>query len=159
MIDFSTLTKITLILTILFFVISIIGILKNWKNKYQLIGISSFFSLLTISFFLFTFVPFTHKIIPGSQKYRVVFDDGATQIVIAVSPKLDKGQLKATLEQAASDLFSAGRLSRYNNTLTIKARALTESTLDSNNSIYLGKLDQVLNNQTKRFETKIEINN
>lgn len=158
MIEFSLLTKIMLGFTILFLILSIISIIKGWKNRFQFIGITSFSCLLTISFFVFTFVPFTHKIIPGAQKYRVVFDDGATQIVIAVSAKLDQEQLSATLEQAASDLFSPGRLSRNNNSFIIKARALSDS-LGTTNSIYLGELDKILNSETNDFETKIKIFN
>nr|AIU44592.1 hypothetical protein [Cyanophora paradoxa] len=156
MIEFSLLTKITLGFTILFLILSIISIIKGWKNRFQFIGITSFSCLLTISFFVFTFVPFTHKIIPGAQKYRVVFDDGATQIVIAVSAKLNQEELSATLEQAASDLFSPGRLSRNNNSFIIKARALSDS-LGTTNSLYLGELDKILNSETNDFDTKIKI--
>lgn len=156
MIEFSLLTKITFGFTILFLILSIISIIKGWKNRFQFIGITSFSCLLTISFFVFTFVPFTHKVIPGSQKYRVVFDDGANQIVIAVSAKLNQEQLSATLEQAASDLFSPGRLSRNNNSFIIKARALSDS-LGITNSLYLGELDKILNSETNDFETKIKI--
>nr|YP_009504718.1 hypothetical protein [Cyanophora biloba]AWW13833.1 hypothetical protein [Cyanophora biloba] len=157
MLEFSLLTKITFGFTILFLILSIIGIIKGWKPRFQFIGITSFLCLLTISFFVFTFVPFTHKIVPGSQKYRVVFDDGAAQVVIAVSSKLNKNELTATLEQASSDLFSSGRLSRDNNSFIIKARALSDSQITSNNSIYLGELDKTLNLTTNNFDTIIKI--
>jgi hypothetical protein len=53
-----------------------------------------------------------------------VYDNGATQAVITVAPTITNNEVEATLRQAASDLYSYGRLGGDADQLTIRIRTI-----------------------------------
>ena len=78
--------------------------------------------------------------VPGAVRYSRVYDDGGTQIVIAVASEVTPTELEATLQQAAADLFSPGRAGRPDQRLTIRARALIHPEPGVSEPIYLGQV-------------------
>nr|ASQ40350.1 hypothetical protein Ycf51 [Cyanoptyche gloeocystis] len=155
--EFFKITQDLIIFTFFLAIISFIGLIKKWKIRFQIVGITTFLGLVSISFFILSFIPFSHKIIQGSTKYSVIFDNGGSDVVIAVSAEIKEEQLKATLKQAANDLFSPGRLTSTQGEplLTIKARTITNEISNTKTPLYLGEITRSFSNKT---EETIEIN-
>jgi hypothetical protein len=97
---------------------------------------------------------FNRTEIPGAVRYVRVFDNGAREIVIAVTPEINQPQLEATLQQAASDLFSPGRVGRSDQFLTIRARALIHPEPGVSEPVYLGEVKRSIYN---REDNKLQI--
>jgi Flp pilus assembly secretin CpaC len=90
---------------------------------------------------------FNRTEIPGAVRYSRVFDNGAREIVIAVTPEITQPQLEATLQQAASDLFSPGRVGRSDQFLTIRARALIHPEPGVSEPVYIGEVKRSIYNR------------
>ena len=67
--------------------------------------------MLTAGLFSLSLAPLSRTVIPGAAQYSLIYDNGATQAVIGVSDQITASELDATLRQAASNLYSAGRSS------------------------------------------------
>jgi hypothetical protein len=86
-----------------------------------------------------------------------VYDNGATQAVISVPPKITESELEATLRQAANDLFSYGRNSiGGEEQLTIRARTLLHPKPGVSAPLYLGQAKRSLASRNDD-QMKIEI--
>lgn len=114
----------------------------KWGFRFRFVGVSSFMAVLTAGLFSLSLVPFTQTVVPGSVHYSLVFDNGATHTVIAVSPQITESELEATLKQAAINLFSYGRPSTNNDRLTVLARTIVHPDPKVSEAIYLGKAQQ-----------------
>ena len=142
--SFFTYTQWAGIATLAFAAITLLSFLLNWGLRFRLVGATGFLGVLTAGLFGLSVVPFTRAVIPGAARYSTVYDSGATQVVIAVSPTITATQLDATLRQAASDLFSSGRLSRGESQLTIRARTVLHPAPDLSEPVYLGQVKRSL---------------
>jgi Protein of function (DUF2518) len=126
----------------------------KWGFRYRLVGVTGFMGVMTVGLFSLTLVPLSQTVIPGAARYSLVYDIGAGNVVVAVAPTLTKTELEATLKQAASNLFSAGRLSQANSQLTIRARTVIHPEDGVSVPLYLGQIQRSL---TQRQDTAEQI--
>ncbi|MDJ0554305.1 MAG: Ycf51 family protein [Microcoleaceae cyanobacterium MO_207.B10] len=131
------------IVTIGFFLLTILGFILKWGFRFRLVGVTGFMGVLTVGLFGLSLGLFTRTEIPGSVKYSLVFDNGGTQTVIAVAPNITKSELEATMEQAASNLYSPGRLGGENK-LTIRVRTIIHPEEGVSEPLYLGEVKRSL---------------
>ncbi|MEM6401443.1 MAG: DUF2518 family protein, partial [Cyanobacteria bacterium P01_D01_bin.116] len=81
-------------------------------------------------------------------RYKLVYDNGSSKAVIATPPQITSSELDATLRQAASDLFSYGRLGGpQDNQLTIRARSIVHPEPGLSLPLYLGEVKRSLSNR------------
>jgi hypothetical protein len=111
-------------LTIAIAILMVLGFVFSWGIRFRLVGSTGFMIVLTAGLFALTLMPLTRTVIPGAVRFSTVFDSGATQAVIVVPSTITEPELVATLQQAAADLFTPGRLGRGQNQLTIIARTV-----------------------------------
>ena len=141
------------IATIGFFLLTIIGFILKWGFRFRLVGITGFMGVLTVGLFGLSLGLYNRTEVSGSIPYSLVYDNGATQTVIAVSPNITESELAATMEQAASNLFSPGRLGG-NNKLTIRVRTIIHPEAGISEPLYLGEVKRSL---SQREDENIEI--
>ncbi|NJO78615.1 MAG: DUF2518 family protein [Cyanobacteria bacterium RM1_2_2] len=132
------------IATLVFAGLAILSFLVKWGIRFRLVGITGFMAVLTVGLFALSIVPFTRTTIPGAIRFSTVYDSGATQVVIAVPPTITVDELDATLQQAANDLFSPGRLSRGEDKITIRARTVLHPEPGVSQPLYLGQIRRSL---------------
>ncbi|MEM9926773.1 MAG: Ycf51 family protein [Cyanobacteria bacterium P01_D01_bin.50] len=146
--DFARYTQWSGIATLIFAFITIVGFILKWGIRFRLAGVTGFMLVLTGGLFPLSLTPITRTVIPGSIRYTLVFDNGSSQAVIATPPQINRWELDATLRQAASDLFSYGRLgSRENNQLIIRARTIVHQEPGLSIPLYLGQIKRSLSNR------------
>lgn len=122
--DFLTAAQWAGLATLAFAALAGISFLFRWGFRFRLVGVTGFMGVLTAGLFALGVVPFTRTVVPGAVRFLTVYDSGSNQTVIVVPPSITESQLTATLQQAASDMFSPGRLSRGDAQLTIRARTV-----------------------------------
>ncbi len=133
------------IATLVFGAIAVLAFLLKWGIRFRLVGTTGFMLVLTGGLFALSLVPLSRTVIPGAVKYTLVYDNASTQTVIATSPNITPDQLEATLRQAASNLYSFGRLgSRSNNQLTIRARTVIHPEPGVSVPLFLGQIKRTL---------------
>lgn len=143
--DFLTAAQWSGIATLIFGAIAVLGFIFGWGIRFRLVGATGFMVVLTAGLFSLGLVPFTRTVVPGAVRFFTVYDSGATQAVIVVPSSITESQLTATLQQAANDLFSPGRLSRgENNQLTIRARTVLHPAEGVSEPLYLGQVKRSL---------------
>lgn len=142
--EFLTLAQWSGILTLVGGVIAVLAFLFNWGIRFRLVGVTGFLGVLTIGLFALGIVPFTRTVIPGAIRFSVVYDNGSTQTVIAVPTSVRQSELEATLRQAASDLFSYGRLGGIDNQMTIQARTIVHPKPGVSQPLVLGQVKRSL---------------
>ncbi|WP_416673398.1 Ycf51 family protein [Egbenema bharatensis] len=149
------------ITTIAFGLIAVLGFLFKWGIRFRLVGATGFLLVLTAGLFALGIVPFTRTVIPGAVRFTTVFDSGATQAVIVVPPAITESELTATLKQAASDLYSYGRLGgQSNEMLTIRARTIIHPEPGLSQPLYLGQVKRSLvNREDEQMDIEIFQNN
>ena len=121
-----------------------VGFLFKWGIRFRLVGVTGFTIVLTAGLFALGLVPFTRTTIPGAVRFTTVYDRGATQTVISVPPTISETELVATLKQAASDLFSYGRLSPGGEPLLIRARTIVHREPGVSQPLFLGEIRRSL---------------
>ncbi|GAB4384254.1 MAG: Ycf51 family protein [Elainellaceae cyanobacterium] len=133
------------IATLAFGALAGLAFLFRWGIRFRLVGATGFMIVLTVGLFALSLVPFTRTVIPGAVRFSTVFDSGSTQAVIVVPPTITSEQLTATLQQAASDLYSLGRVGRGGEEkLTIRARTILHPEPGVSNPLYLGQVKRSL---------------
>ncbi|HEY9833741.1 MAG TPA: Ycf51 family protein [Stenomitos sp.] len=143
--DFHSFTQWSAILTGVCGALATLGFIFKWGIRFRLVGITSFMGVLTASLFALGLVPFTRTVIPGAVHFSMVFDNGGNQTVITVPSQITQTELEATLRQAASDLFSYGRLGGgTNNQLTIRARTIIHPKPGVSKPLVLGEVKRSL---------------
>jgi hypothetical protein len=143
------------IITLLFAALGVLGFILKWGIRFRLIGVTGFMLVLTAGLFTLSLTPLTRVVIPGAVKYSRVYDNGATQAVITIPSTITPTELEATLRQAASDLFSYGRLGMPGeNQLTIRARTNIHTEPGVTLPLYLGKVKRSL---SAREDTQMTI--
>lgn len=132
------------ILTLLLAAITVLGFIRKWDIRFRLVGATGFLGVVTGGLFALGLTPLTRTVVEGAVRYSVVYDNGATQAVIAVPPQISDSELEATLRQAASDLYSFGRVGREENRLTIRARTIIHPEPGVSKPLYLGQVKRSL---------------
>jgi hypothetical protein len=130
--------------TIAVAVLALLGFLFKWGFRFRLVGSTGFMIVLTAGLYILSLIPLTHTQIPGAVRYSLVFDNGATLTTIAVSPTITASELEATLRQAASDLFSPGRLGLGRDQLLIQARTVIHPQPGVSQPLVLGQVKRSL---------------
>jgi hypothetical protein len=142
--DFLNYARWAGIATLVFASIAALSFLFRWGIRFRMVGATGFMAVLTGGLFTLGLVPFTRTVIPGAVRFSTVYDSGAAQAVIAVPPQITESQLEATLRQAASDLFSPGRLSMGEKQLTIRARTVLHPEAGISQPLVLGRVKRSL---------------
>ncbi|MEB3340482.1 Ycf51 family protein [Okeania sp.] len=143
------------IATIGFLILAIIGFILKWGFRFRLVGVTGFMGVLTAGLFGLSLGLFNRVEIPGSVPYTLVYDNGGTKTVIAVSPTISESELTATMEQAAGDLFSSGRLGGEDK-LTIRVRTIIHPEIGVSEPLYLGQVKRSLfQREDENIELKI----
>lgn len=145
--DFLSFAQWAGILTLVSGVIAVLGFIFKWGIRFRLVGVTGFVGVLTVGLFALGLVPFTRTVIPGAIRFTVVYDNGGPQTVIAVPSKLTETELDATLRQAASDMFSLGRIGGLNNQLTIRARTIIHPEPGVTKPLFLGQVTRSLSSR------------
>lgn len=151
--DFLTASKWVGITTLVIAALTVLGFILKWGIRFRLVGVTGFMGVLTAGLFTLGLIPFTRTTIPGAAKFSLVYDNGGTQVVIAVPPSITTPQLQATMLQAASDLFSYGRQGREEQ-LTIRVRTNIHPETGITKPLFLGQIKRSLSN---RNDEKMEI--
>lgn len=137
--DIFTYAKWSGIGTIIVLVVAILAFVLGWGFRFRLVGVTSFMGVLTASIFALGLGLFPHTEIPGAARYKLIYDSGANQAVVAVAPTIEKSAIEPTLLQAASDLYSYGRTGVNGNTqFTIKLRTVLHPKSGESLPLFLG---------------------
>lgn len=146
--DFFQYTQWSGIATLVFTVFVLLAYIFKWGIRFQLVGATGFMLVVTVGLFALSLVPLSRTIIPGATKFTLVYDNGAAQATIAVSPQISPSALEATLRQAASNLYSYGRLgTKDDNQLTVRARTVIHPQPGLSVPLYLGEIKRSLVNR------------
>jgi hypothetical protein len=140
--DFFTYTQWSGLLGMGLAVLAGLGFLFKWGIRFRLVGATGFTIVLTVGLFALSVVPLTRTVVPGATRFTTVYDSGATLATIAVPPTITEEQLRATLQQASSDLFTAGRLGRSQEPFLLRARTVVHIKDGLSQPLYLGELKQ-----------------
>ncbi|MBD2163229.1 Ycf51 family protein [Calothrix sp. FACHB-156] len=143
--DFLQYTQWSGIATLVFAALAVLGLIFKWGIRFRLVGTTGFMLVVTAGLFALSLVPLSRTVIPGAVRYTLVYDNGSTQAVISTTPQITTSALDATLRQAASNLYSFGRLgSKTENQLTIRARTLIHPEPGVTVPLYLGQVKRSL---------------
>jgi hypothetical protein len=142
--DFLQYTQWSGIATLAFAVLLGLGFILKWGIRFRLVGATGFMIVLTAGLFALSLAPLSRTVIPGAKRYTRVYDNGATQTVIAITPKITPVELDATLRQAASDFYSYGRMAMGDNELTIRARTVVHPEKGISTPLFLGEIKRSL---------------
>jgi hypothetical protein len=146
--DFLQYTQWMGIATLVFAALTLLSFIFKWGIRFRLVGTTGFMLVLTGGLFALSLAPLSRTVIPGAVRYQLVYDNGGTQAVIIPSTPISPSQLEVTLRQAASDLYSYGRLgSREDNNLTIRARTVIHPEPGVSVPLYLGQIKRSLANR------------
>ncbi|MGG6298012.1 Ycf51 family protein [Leptolyngbya sp. AN02str] len=146
--DFLKIAQWSGIFTLVCGAIAILGFLFKWGIRFRFVGVTGFMAVLTVGLFSLSLFPLTRTIIPGAVRYTSVYDSGSTNVVITVPTPLTEEAFTATLQQAASDMFSPGRLGRGGeDRLTIRARTVIHPSEGVSEPLYLGEVRRSLLNR------------
>lgn len=146
--DFLQYTQWSGIATLAFGALAILAFIFKWGIRFRLVGTTGFMLVLTGGLFALSLAPLFRTVIPGAARFTVVYDNGATQAVIAVKPNIERSQLEATLQQAASDLYSYGRLAGQGNSqLLIRVRTVLHPEPGVSQPLYIGDVKRSLNSR------------
>ena len=145
--DFLTAAQWVGITTLACAALTVLGFILKWGIRFRLVGATGFLGVVTGGLFALGLVPLTRTVVPGAVRYSVVYDNGGTKTVIAVRPQITESELSATLRQAASDLYSYGRLGRDEDKLTIRARTIIHPERGISQPLYLGQVKRSLANR------------
>ena len=133
------------IATIVLAVLTILAFILKWGFRFRLVGATGFMLVLTGGLFSLSLVPLSRTIIPGAVKYSLVYDNGSNQTVIAVAPEITPTELEATLRQAASNLYSYGRLGTGGSKeMIVRARTIIHPEIGLSVPLYLGQVNRTL---------------
>ena len=145
--DFLTAAQWAAITTLACAAVTVLGFIFKWGIRFRLVGATGFLGVVTGGLFALGLVPLTRTVVPGAVRYSVIYDNGGTKTVIAVPPQITESELSATLRQAASDLYSYGRLGREDDQLTIRVRTIIHPERGISTPLYLGQVKRSLANR------------
>lgn len=156
-IDFFLYAKWLGIATIVSLVVAIIAFVVGWSFRFRLVGVTSFMGVLTAGVFALGLGLFPHVAIPGAERYALIYDNGANQAVIAVSPEIEKSAIEPTLIQAATDLYSYGRTGTGgNDRFTVKLRTVLHPQPGTSQPLFLGIAQRsIIERNSKDIEIEV----
>ncbi|NJL44699.1 MAG: DUF2518 family protein [Leptolyngbyaceae cyanobacterium SM2_3_12] len=137
--DFLNATQWAGIGTLVLAALTALGFALKWGIRFRLVGAAGFAAVLTVGLLGLSFEPFTRTVVPGALQYATVYDSGSSQIVITVPPTISPESLKATLRQAASNLFKPYRLGIPGQVATVRARVIVHDPPGVSKLLYLGQ--------------------
>lgn len=141
--------------TVVSLLVAIAAFIFGWGWRFRLVGVTSFMGVLTAGFFALGLGLFPHAEIPGAVRYSLIYDNGANQAVVAVSPEIEKSAIEPTLIQAATDLYSYGRTGTGgNDRFTVKLRTILHPQPGVSQPLFLGTAQRSI---TSRSSQDIEI--
>lgn len=152
--EFATYSRWVGLATLVMAGLTALTFLLRWGVRYRFVGITGFLGVVTVGLFALSIVPIVHSPVPGAAKYTLVYDNGATQVVITVPPDIQRDTLEATLIQAANDLFSLGRLGRDGDRLVVIARTLRHPQPNVSEPVILGVATRSLSDPS---DTHVEV--
>ena len=158
-IDLFTCAKWLAIGTVVALLVTVAAFIFSWGFRFRLVGVTSFTGVLAAGFFALGLGLFPHAEIPGAERYALIYDNGANQAVVAVSPEIEKSAIEPTLIQAASDLYSYGRTGTGgNDRFTIKLRTVLHPRPGVSQPLFLGTAKRSIMERSSN-EIEIEIFN
>lgn len=143
-------------LTLFCAALMLLGFVLQWGVRFRLVGATGFMGVLTAGLFTLSVSLYSRPEIPGAVSYSRVFDTGGDRVVIAVAPEITPEQVQATLQQAAADLYSPGRLAQGDSKMTIRVRTVLHTRPGISELVYLGQIRRSLANRTDN-EMAIEL--
>ncbi|MDJ0703262.1 MAG: Ycf51 family protein [Leptolyngbyaceae cyanobacterium MO_188.B28] len=146
--EFLEATKWAGIATLVFAAITALAFVFGLGFRFRLVGVTGFLAVLAAGFFGLSFEPLTRTQISGAIPYTTVYDSGMIQVVIKVPDTITEPQLKATLKQAASNLFKPGRLGSAGQVPTIRARTILHEKPGVTRPLYLGQVQPIPDPET-----------
>jgi hypothetical protein len=141
--------------TLVMLAVTIAAWIFQWGLRFRLVGVTSFMGVLTVGIFALSLGLHDRPSIPNALRFTRVYDTGANQVVVTVPPEITAEQLEATLQQAAIDLASPGRLSA-NGTLMVRARVVLHPAPGISQPIYLGQAQRSLTEPTQPVQVTID---
>lgn len=136
--------------------LAVLAWLFQWGIRFRLVGVTGFMGVLTGGLFALSLGFYSRPVVPDAVKFSRVFDTGGTNVVIAVAPEINETQLRATLEQAALDLYSSGRLSQGAGKMTIRLRTVLHAEPGISKLLYLGQVKRsLLSRQDAQLDIEI----
>lgn len=145
--------------TIFCAVLAALGYFLQWGIRFRLVGITGFMGVLTGGLFALSLGLYDRPAIPDAVKFSRVFDTGGSNVVISVTPEITETQLRATLQQAALDLYSPGRLSQGTDKMTIRIRTVVHPEPGISRLVYLGQVKRSLvSRNDPQPEIEIDLN-
>ena len=145
------------IATIGFAALATLAFLLKWSFRFRLVGVTGFMLVLTSGTFALGLGLYTTPNIAGASHYTTVYDTGADNVVIAVSPPITATELDATLRQAANKVFSYGRLNTGQGYMTVRARTIVHPKPGLSEPLVLGEVTRSLA-QREDPQMKVQIN-
>ena len=144
------------IATVVCLIAAIIAFVLGWSFRFRLVGVTSFMTVLTLGIVALGLGLFPHTEVPGATRYALVYDNGANQAVIAVSPEVEKSAIEPTLRQAAADLYSYGRTGNNgNNQFTVKLRTVLHPQPGVSQPLYLGEAKRSLIDRNEDLQIEV----
>lgn len=149
-IDLIVIAKALGIVTLASTAFAVLAFVFQWGFRFRMVGVSSFMALITIGVFALNLSLYQRVAIPGAEQFSLVYDNGGDQVVIAIKPAvINADSLQATLEQAANDLYSPGRLGRGAvPKMTIRARVILHPEPGISEPLYVGQVKRTLGGRT-----------
>lgn len=142
------------ILTAILAVVTMLAFVLQWGFRFRLVGVTSFMAVIAASIFGLGLGLFTRTQIPGAVRYSLVYDTGGAQTVVTVPPSIGESELKATMQQAAADLYSPGRSGSGRNYMTIRVRTIIHPEPGVSQPLFLGEVRRSL---ATRYDDKMAI--
>ncbi len=144
-------------LTIFVAVLMIVGWVLKWGIRFRFVGVTGFMTVLTAGLFALSLSLYTRPTIPDAVRFSRVYDTGGVDLVVAVAPDINETQLAATMEQAALDLYSPGRLTQGTDQMTIRFRTVLHPEPGLSKLVYLGEVKRsLLSREDPQLQIKID---
>lgn len=125
-----------------FALLTLITWIRGMRIRFAMVGYTGFLVVLAIGCFGLSLYPFMRTNIDGAVAYKTVYDRGANQAVISVPVDITPEALTSTLQQAAANLSSSGRVSTGSPYFTVRARIQLHPGEGITVPVYLGQLTQ-----------------
>lgn len=116
----------------------------KWGIRFRLVGVTGFMAVLTGGIFALSLGLYNRPTIPNAVHFSRVYDTGGSELVVTVPSDITETQLRATMQQAAADLYSPGRLSQGTDKMTIRVRTVLHPEPGISEPLYLGKVRRSL---------------
>ncbi|MEO0949332.1 MAG: Ycf51 family protein, partial [Cyanobacteria bacterium J06641_5] len=141
--DFGFYLKWSGILTLVSLTLAVVSFAFGWGVRFRLVGVTGFLAVLTGGIFGLSLGLFQRVDVPNAVAYRVVFDNGGDRVVAKVKTPISPEQVEATLQKAAIELFSYGRLGSAPE-LSIRLRTTIHPEPGISEPLYLGEVRRSL---------------